>query len=386
MFVVLLGGVAMAVDHSRWMSRQSEMQGIVDAAALAGAKLLAYSEKSSNAEQAASAFLTSKNFASGAFSVTADSTTGIVRVDLAADGKVHFGSVIGVKSGKIPVAAEAVASRAARPCIIALDPAAPVGIDFSLAGSVTAIDCAIWSNSKSSTSFDLNGSGSASSSENCAVGGISGSGFSISPAARGGCRPAIDPLLAWSPPSTFTCDSTLPDKLNAGAVTLAPGVYCGGLKIAGNSQVTLMPGVYTIKDGPLTVTSSASMTGDGVTILLTGAGSSINFLGSSTVHLSAATTGPTAGLVIAGGREEPVVDSIAGGGAEMDIEGTVYLPTHNLSYGGHSETLIPASYSLLIAKTIKFHGGSTVVVRGDPAVSKVPAMTAVSPGNIHLIR
>ena len=211
------------------------MQGIVDAAALAGAKLLAYSEKSSNAVQTASAFLTSKNFAPEAFTVTADSTTGIVRVDLAADGKVHFGSVIGVKSGKIPVAAEAVASPVARPCIIALDPAAPVGIDFSLAGSVTAIDCAIWSNSKSATSFDLNGSGSASSSQNCAVGGISGTAFSISPPAQGRCQPAIDPLATWDPPVYSTCDNTLPDKLNTGSVTLGPGVYCGGLKVSGTS-------------------------------------------------------------------------------------------------------------------------------------------------------
>ena len=147
-----------------------------------------------------------------------------------------------------------------------------------------------------------------------------------------------------------------------------------------------MPGIYVMKDGPLNVTSSASITSDGVTILLTGPGASINFIGSSSAHLSAATSGPTEGLVIASGRSEPVVDSTVGGGAEMDIEGTVYLPTHNLSYGGNSESLLPSTYSLLIAKTIKFHGGSTVVVRGDPAVSKVPTKTAISPGNIHLIR
>jgi hypothetical protein len=81
-----------------------------------------------------------------------------------------------------------------------------------------------------------------------------------------------------------------------------------------------------------------------------------------------------------------VVSSVVGGGAQMDLEGTIYLPTHDLSYGGNAATDMPASYSLIIARTIRFHGGSNVVVRGDPAQSKVPAKDARTLGVVRLVR
>ncbi len=383
---VLMGLVALAIDYSHWLDRKADMQSNADSAALAGARQLAINSGSTRAIQVSEAFLAAKNVQPGTYQIAADLATGNVSVSLSEDGRIYVAGVIGVTSPQIRVLAEANASTPAHPCIIALDASAPVGIDFSLAGSVTAIDCAIWSNSKSSTSFDLNGSGSASSDQNCAVGGVSGTGFSITPAVQGGCQPAIDPLTNWEPPMLSVCDNSLPDKLNTGAVTLSPGVYCGGLKVSGASEVTLQPGIYTMKDGPLSVTSSASISGQGVTILLTGPSASINFLGSSSAHLSAATSGPTEGLVIAAGRDEPTTASKIGGGTEMDIEGTVYLPTHNLSYGGNSESAMPSSYSLLIAKTIQFYGGSHVVVRGNPSTSKVPAKVAVSPGNVRLLQ
>lgn len=384
MSTVLFGATALAIDYNGWMNRKSDMQAVADTAALAGARMIAQMATTSDAQSAAEAFLAAKTTASTSYAVSVDATGGLVSVTLSEEGRTYLSNILGVTRPQIAVVSEAVASAAARPCIIALDAAAPVGIDFSLAGSVTAIDCAIWSNATSSSSIDANGSGTVTSTQNCAVGGVSGSGFSISPPAQGGCPKAVDPLADWEPPTYSICDNILPDRLNSGAVTLSPGVYCGGLKASGSSEITLLPGIYVMKDGPLTVTSSASISGEGVTILLTGVGASIDFLGSSSAHLSAATSGPTEGLVIASGRGEPVVSSRVGGGATMDIEGTVYLPSHDLSYGGNSESLLPASYSLLIAKTITFHGGSQVVVRGDPAASRVPSKVAIVLGNVRL--
>ncbi len=165
-------------------------------------------------------------------------------------------------------------------------------------------------------------------------------------------------------------------------------MYCGGLRVGGATELSLEPGIYVIKDGPLKVNAGASITGTGVTILLTGTDSHADFLGSASVHLSAPMSGPTEGLVIASGREEPILDTKVGGGVEMDIEGTVYLPTHNLSYGGNSESLFPSSYTFLVAKTIKFHGGSTVVVRGNPDTATVPPKNGelVMQGSVHLTR
>ncbi len=387
--VAVFGVMALAVDYAAWTNRTSDLQATADTAALAGATRLAAAESSESATETSQSYLQAKKIASSTSNVTVNNGAATVTVTITEPGRRYLSPVIGLKAPTIKVVAEAVAQgKAARPCIIALDPAAPVGIDFSLAGSVTAIDCAIWSNSTSATSFDLNGSGTASSDRNCAVGGVSGNAFAITPDAEPNCRPAVDPFLSWTPPASAICDQSNFQRLDNGPVTLTPGVYCGGLKVGGATELFLEPGIYVIKDGPLKVNAGASITGTGVTILLTGTDSDADFLGSASVHLSAPMSGPTEGLVIASGREEPILNTKVGGGVEMDIEGTVYLPTHNLSYGGNSESLLPSSYTFLIAKTITFHGGSTVVVRGDPETAKVPPKNGelVMQGTVHLTR
>ncbi len=387
--VAVFGVMALAVDYAAWMNRTSDLQATADAAALAGVARLAASEGGESAAQFAQTYLQAKKIAPSNSNVTVNNGAATVTVTITETGRRYLSPVIGLDAPTIKVVAEAVAQgKAARPCIIALDPAAPIGIDFSLAGSVTAIDCAIWSNSTSATSFDLNGSGTASSDRNCAVGGVSGNTFAITPDAEPNCRPAVDPFLSWMPPASAICDQSNFQKLDNGPVTLTPGVYCGGLKVGGATELFLEPGVYFIQDGPLKVNAGASITGTGVTILLTGIDSHADFLGSASVHLSAPMSGPTEGLVIAAGREEPILDTKVGGGVEMDIEGTVYLPTHNLSYGGNSESILPSSYTFLVAKTIKFHGGSTVVVRGDPETAQVPPKNkdVVMQGTVHLTR
>ncbi|MGU3539819.1 hypothetical protein [Methylobacterium sp. A54F] len=42
------------------------------------------------------------------------------------------------------------------------------------------------------------------------------------------------------------------------------GTYCGGLHIIKNVVVNLRPDIYVMKDGPLVVDKSASVTGIGV--------------------------------------------------------------------------------------------------------------------------
>ena len=46
--------------------------------------------------------------------------------------------------------------------------------------------------------------------------------------------------------------------------TLQPGVYCGGLTIKGNANVTFAPGEYIIKDGKFFVDSNSKVSGQGV--------------------------------------------------------------------------------------------------------------------------
>lgn len=382
---VLLGFVALGIDTYRWHRTRSDMTAVADSAALAAASKLTLSqaldlgdEVTPLAVSTAESFIAAQLGNGFASNINVDPASGIVTVSIKARGTTTFAQTIGFQGADIGVTSQAQAtiSKTVTACIIALEPSAPVGIDFSLGGTIIANDCAIWSNATSETSsIDANGSGLVEASRTCAVGGIAKGSLDIQPAAQTHCPPVVDPLAAWSPPiSVPVCDKAPVLKFDEGAQTLSPGVYCGGIKVGGSTQLTLEPGIYYIVDDGLKVNGGANVVGHGVTIVSMGNNASIDFLGNSGVELSAPTTGPTAGLVLAGGRDQPQVASMIGGGASSRLLGTVYLPSHDLGFGGNTEVSMPTDFTVLIARTLKFHGGATFEIRSDHANSPVPAI------------
>src|SRR4029434_1210623 len=132
----------------------------------------------------------------------------------------------------------------------------------------------------------------------CAAGGrAKTNGATLTPAPVTDCPQMVDPLKSRTPPSDTTCRFN--DTVVSGVVReLQPRVYCKGLKITANAQVTLASGVYIIKDGPLIVDKGAALTGANVGFYLTGPSSNLTFAADSTISLSAPKDGPLAGLLI----------------------------------------------------------------------------------------
>ena len=83
----------------------------------------------------------------------------------------------------------------------------------------------------------------------------------------------------------------------APTATLTPGTYCGGLDIA-YGHLKMEPGVYHIKDGPLTVRRRGTLSGEGVTIILSGKAATFSILDEARLTLSAPTGGDTAGFAL----------------------------------------------------------------------------------------
>ena len=332
------------------------------------------------AVSAAESFIAAQLGSGFTSSIKVDTSAGIVTVGIKTRGTTAFAQTIGFQGTDIDVISQAHAavSKTDPACIIALEPTAPIGIDFSLGGSVVANGCAIWSNATNPTSsIDANGSGSVEASATCAVGGIDKGSLDIQPEARSQCPPVVDPLAAWSPPiSTPACDKAPVLSFNGGPQTLSPGVYCGGIRVNGTTQLTLEPGIYYIVDGGVKVNGGASVTGHGITIITMGIDASIDFFGNAGVELSAPTAGPTAGLVLAGGRDQPQVASMIGGGFSARLEGTVYLPSHDLGFGGNTDVSVPTNFTVIIARTLKFHSGAKFEIRSDYANSPIPAIVS----------
>jgi hypothetical protein len=102
-------------------------------------------------------------------------------------------------------------------------------------------------------------------------GKVTGSGIN-NPTPKTGIVPAADPLSYLQPPATGGCLAGGAGIVNGTTpVTLNAGNYCGGISIAGNQNVTLNPGTYTITGGGLTFNGSGTVrTGGNLAEILDG--------------------------------------------------------------------------------------------------------------------
>jgi hypothetical protein len=67
----------------------------------------------------------------------------------------------------------------------------------------------------------------------------------------------------------------------------------------------------------------------------------------------------------------------------LDLEGTVYLPRHNVSLSGTADAALGAEFSQFIGYTFSFTGNSTVAVRTNYDKTAVPRIKLDS-GIIYL--
>ncbi len=104
----------------------------------------------------------------------------------------------------------------------------------------------------------------------------------------------------------------------------------------------------------------------GVTIVLTGASSSsigsVQESGTSTINITAPTTGPTAGMAIYQDRNAPsTAGSSFSGSTTQSITGAMYFPSASVSYSGSTGTsgTGASQCTQLIGYTLTFSGSTT---------------------------
>ncbi len=154
-------------------------------------------------------------------------------------------------------------------------------------------------------------------------------------------------------------------------MTISPGVYCNGLTLNANANVTMSPGVYIISGGSLFVNGGATLTGMGVTLVFTSdtpstANSFANatIAGGANVNLTAPSSGPMQGIVMYGDRRMTagIQDSkfSLAGGTSQAFDGAVYLPKAAITYAGGASSFNGCSQ--VIGDRITFAGGSNLAM------------------------
>jgi hypothetical protein len=166
--------------------------------------------------------------------------------------------------------------------------------------------------------------------------------------------------------------------IDSKTVTLSPGVYCGGLRIKGTADVTLLPGVYVIKNGLFTVSDTAHMKGENVGFHLVGFFTIMAFLKDSTIELTAPKTGALAGILFFEDRASPTlgIHTISSDHARV-LLGTIYLAHSTFFVDSNQPVADKSAYTAIIANRVILDAGPNMVLNADYAATDIPVPEGV---------
>jgi hypothetical protein len=388
---VLLGMAAVAVDVGFFFSQRRGLQNAADAAALAGAHALP--ENAAEARASAQEWADRNGYGAAGGAVVTIVTpykgdAAKVEVTIEKQVPAFFARALGMNA--FDVKARAVGSHGLDEVrqfgVIALNPSACGSFLKSGSGNFTVSGGgAIAVNSDCDPAIDVSGSGSVSAA---AIYYYTGGGWEstgdMTPDPVPMPRPAEDPLASLAPPS-LTAIGLSPDsagtarapatlKLTAGAKTLRPGVYYGGISISSNANVTFAPGIYIMAGGGFTLSGGGNITGLGVMFYNTydpvnsggaGACTGITFSGGSNATFEPMSSGPYKDILFWQDRACTQPFNHVGNG-ELTA-GIYYLPTAQFRLCGTADT----GGKQIIADTVWVNGNGNVSIASSPYLTEV---------------
>lgn len=381
---VILAAVGLGINVGYWADVSIDLQRTADLAALAGGETYyTGSTKQLAAEQAAN--VAELNGGAGGATRSWNTTTQALT-----DGNITVQVVNGVRYAgdiafrvtvqqSVPVFLSDFLHRASSEnlgatalaevitgypsCMISLNGAvngATTATGTSLSGhtDVTVTNCAIRSDSAANISGDVTVTGEAIYAGGSI--GINGGSATVSAALMPDAGQIQDPLASNTALQTALATAKSASgpsiSISGGSTTLEPGSY-SGLSVQGNASVTLGPGIYYI-NGDVSFGGSATVTGQGVTVVTTG---TTSFLGGSTSLLTAPTSedaggGAIAGVVLASTTTGSVT---VGGSSGIPITGVVYVPNGTADFAGNANDG-GTGCAMVVAETVTVVGNTSV--------------------------
>lgn len=392
---VLAVAVAGGIDFLSATSQKQAMQTAADTAALAAVREASLKGWRTELAAAVSAAVAEANYETHEASANYYDVKSVVDVQqrqvtviIEQDHYPYFFARI-FPSPQIKVEATARASGSTNICVIGLDRSRPETVRLSDSATLTAAECAVFSNSRSATGLAARERSRLHSQLACTAGGFGGSLSNFNSTPLTDCPIAADPLAARPAPSyPVGCDERgLRVRAGAGKTILKPGVYCDGLTIEANADVTLEPGVYIIKDGPLLLGSNASMAGRDVGFYFTGKSASFVLHSGSSVDIEAGRSGPMAGLLFFQDRHADEANFVLRSNRASNLLGTIYLPNGNFIIDTNGRVADAAAYTAIVARTVTLLRQPHVVLNADYDATDVPVPAGLGgSGAVRLVR
>ena len=395
--VALLACAGLAVDMGYVEHQKVKMQSAADAAAIAGASVLAGGSSAITAAADEDATLNGYTNGTNSTTVTVNNppqsgpntgNSSYVEVIINQPQSTFFLSVLGYN--QISVAARAVAeSQSAAGCVYALDTSAAQAVSLSNGVNIST-SCGLIVDSSSSVALSVIGGAKLTTTSVGIVGNyaVNNGGSIVNYSSGGSLKPVTgmisvpDPLASVQAPTVSGCTYTGTQTYNSytasqnppysGKYTINPGTYCGGISASNGVSVTFNPGTYILAGGGMSLQNGGGTnSGTGVTFYnttgsaagYTGANNSyagINIANGVVANFSAPTSGSLAGILFFQDRSVPKGTSNStsyfAGGTNLTLSGALYFPTTQLNYSNGAN----AAYTILVADTLSFTGGATM--------------------------
>jgi Flp pilus assembly protein TadG len=377
--IPLAGVSGAAVDYSRAVQVKHKLEIATDAAALAAAGLKTNSPAERNAAAERLVRSSIPRELNVAVSATSSSDADVTVVDITTSASVKTSLLQLLKIPNVEVSARSKAARpnadnGPPPCVLALNKTAPASIDIGGSSVFDGRSCVLHANSVANGAMSVSGSAKVNAGGYCAVGTVT-SYYTLTPTPTNKCRPMWDTYARLTAPSDTMCRQNLTNvSVNPNQKkTLDPGVYCGGLSLKGD--VTLNPGLYVIKDGQLSMNSSGTIKGTGVTFYLVGSNAGFDLNGGSTLELTPMKAGAYAGLLLVQDRTSNVGGtSKVNGNATTNLKGAIYAPTQTIRLNGTGTFGQLSPFMPMIADKIVITGNATAKADSTdvPLVAPLP--------------
>lgn len=385
----LLGCGALALDFSNAFAARSSLQEAADSAALAATREL---QLRSTSEGTVRAIVTEyvNQHVDDDVQITSQSSSILanrqgVRVGLSAHIPSIMGRLINPEGFSPSVTAVARLSAGAPLCALALEERAQNAIHLVNQARMLAPNCAVVSNSMSERSIATDNNSELVATQICAAGGAAGMASNYTPAAIEDCPPIDDPLADRPEPNAGGCNHIALVQV-IGSRRLRPGVYCGGITVLPGATARLAPGVYVIKNGPLMVMNTGTLTGQHTGFYFVGDLSVMNFAPGSNINLSAPKDGPMAGFLFFANRvlltgNLNLRHFVINSDNARNLLGTIYLRDGVLDVDANRPIADQSAYTVIVARRISVRSGPDLVLNTNYEGTDVPVPDGVGPRN-----